>query len=230
MCISTLNWLGIEPQCTMLNFFILTLSVKLIFSSGADGFLKLWNLAGKCHETKLHPSAVSMITTSNNVVACGANFQGQIYIYNYNSIDNSLDLSLNLHHEGVSCLQLKEEYSGPPKLLVSGSNLAGTNPGDIRIWNTGKEKLIQTYQLGMKKCHSVEWIDRLITVGTDSSIVRFDVEANREVQSFVAHSGWIKSLQSEDDILITGSTDKTVKIWDLRVGDGVPIKQFLFKR
>ncbi|KDN45098.1 WD40 repeat-like protein [Tilletiaria anomala UBC 951] len=56
----------------------------------------------------------------------------------------------------------------------------------------------------------------LVSSASDDSVRVWDLTVGSEVGRLRGHSGFVKCLQVEDELCITGSADSTLKLWDLR--------------
>jgi mitogen-activated protein kinase organizer 1 len=115
--------------------------------------------------------------------------------------------------------------------------LTGSSDRNIRLWNPATSKLIQTYS-----AHGYEVLDlavssdnsKFVSVGGDKIVFIWDVSTAQTLRRFSGHAGRIEScaLGGEggdgggESVVVTGSFDGTVKIWDLRSKSTQPIMTF----
>lgn len=58
----------------------------------------------------------------------------------------------------------------------------------------------------------------MISAGEDLHINITDVDSLKRKQTLTGHSDWITCMAVENKFFVTGSLDKTVKVWDLSTG------------
>ncbi|CAJ0752081.1 10712_t:CDS:10 [Entrophospora sp. SA101] len=139
------------------------------------------------------------------------------------SLDNTLriwDLSsktclglLNNHHDIVTCLQINDNY------LITGSR-----DKTICYWDISKAKL-NTNSSDSINVNSVSSITSPLTsstIITTNATNQFSELSNIGGDCFIerleGHHDKITCLYSEGNCLVTGSSDKTMKQWDLETG------------
>lgn len=82
--------------------------------------------------------------------------------------------------------------------------------------NTRLEYEQYNLDLGKNFVSSLHFKCDLLYAGSKGCLSVIDLNTKKVVQDIIAHSSWIKSIQSYNEELITASIDKTIKIWDLR--------------
>ncbi|KAK5126213.1 hypothetical protein LTR08_004774 [Meristemomyces frigidus] len=122
-------------------------------------------------------------------------------------------------------------HSGPVHAVTfsAGSGqyiLTGSQDRQIRLFNPVSSKLIQTYS-----AHGYEVLDlavsadnaRFASGGGDKTVFVWDVASARTVRRFVGHVGRVESVAfggEGDAVVVSGSFDGTVRLWDTRGGGG----------
>lgn len=92
----------------------------------------------------------------------------------------------------------------------------------VRVWDTVTSKeVFAGHHSGI--CYEAKWSPRngsiLASVSGDWSVKIFDVSSKQAVHAFPAHAGEVLSVdwnKYRDNIVVTGATDRCVKVWDLR--------------
>ena len=98
--------------------------------------------------------------------------------------------------------------------------IAGVD-NEILLYNRSTQKLVHSYRghYGPVKAISICSTNGFLISGSDRSIMHWDVSSGRLVRRFIAHNSKITSVHLKSDnerILVTGSFDGSVKLWDLR--------------
>eukprot|EP01132_Coremiostelium_polycephalum_P000769 gene769-954_t len=151
----------------------------------------------------------SVAIHSNPQCIISGTSSGQILIWNYE--DGKFLQRLQHHKSSVTCIGI-----GQNEVFSSGSR-----DKTLRIWNyNGSEwKCNSTLQEHTGEISCLEMKRNTILTGSyDSSMIMWDVRANRKVKRFSGHTGNVlsTSLSHSGDIAITTSSDTTARVWDLR--------------
>ncbi|KAI8929330.1 WD40-repeat-containing domain protein [Entophlyctis helioformis] len=105
--------------------------------------------------------------------------------------------------------------------LNSGDDLLVTGSSDlIKVWSTRTRQCLKTMESGYVLCCAFIPGDKQVVVGTKAGELQlFDLASSSLLESIQAHEGPIWSLQVRADKqgIITGSQDKEVRVWDLRL-------------
>lgn len=93
------------------------------------------------------------------------------------------------------------------------------------LWNVhGKCDNFLTFKQHSNAVLDIQWSlfgDQLASCSADKSVVVVDVESNELVKKFTGHKGVVNSVttsRSNNAVVGSGSNDKTVRIWDTRLG------------
>lgn len=100
----------------------------------------------------------------------------------------------------------------------------------VRLWNPVRGTLVKTY-----KAHGYEVLDVIInsdnsqfaSCGGDRLIFLWDVSTGRVIRKFRGHDQRVNCIcynPGEYSIIVSGSYDKTVRIWDLKSRSAAPIQ------
>jgi F-box/WD-40 domain protein MET30 len=129
------------------------------------------------------------------------------------------------HSDGVVCVNFDD------KILASGSA-----DGTIRIWNVGAGKcfVIRAHNDWVNKVAIFEKT-KLFSCSDDHTIKLWNLETKELIRSFCGHSDQVQTLQISvphrrdpraskesqgvEPRLVTGSLDKTVKVWRIETGE-----------
>ena len=104
--------------------------------------------------------------------------------------------------------------------------LAGSQDRQVRLFNPASSRLIQTYS-----AHGHEVLDlavssdnaRFVSVGGDKTVFLWDVGTAQTLRRFAGHAARVNAVAfggEGDSVVVSGSFDGTVKVWDTRAGGG----------
>lgn len=170
-----------------------------LLSASDDGTVKLWNLDGKSSIKTLKPGIgdVNTCAAEGDKILIG----GSHLVF----LDNSL-----------SALKKSDEY-------IYGINRIKIN-GELAFVSTSMEKTLEIWDLKtlsmVKKIRNSSWVndicfykDRIIlAMGEYIKTLNKDFETENEIE---AHGDEIYALAVYSDFLISGSNDKSLKIWKI---------------
>lgn len=92
---------------------------------------------------------------------------------------------------------------------------------EILLFNRSTQKLVHSYKghYGPVKTISISNSNSFLISASDRCIMHWDVSSGRLVRRFMAHNSKVTSVYlraDNDKVLVTGSFDGSVKLWDLR--------------
>lgn len=110
--------------------------------------------------------------------------------------------------------------------------LTGSQDRNVRLFNPTTSRLIQTYS-----AHGYEVLDlavsednaRFASVGGDKSVFLWDVATAQTLRRFTGHAARVNAVAfggEGDSVLVSGSFDGTVKVWDCKSRSDRPIMTF----
>ncbi|EMC94291.1 hypothetical protein BAUCODRAFT_228397 [Baudoinia panamericana UAMH 10762] len=128
-------------------------------------------------------------------------------------------------------------HSGPVHALTfsAGSGqylLTGSQDRQVRLFNPSTRKLVQTYS-----AHGYEVLDlavsddnsRFASVGGDKTVFLWDVATAQTLRRFAGHVARVNAVAfggDGDSVIVSGSFDGTVKVWDGKSRSEKPIMTF----
>ncbi|KAI6825866.1 WD40 repeat-like protein [Hortaea werneckii] len=132
-------------------------------------------------------------------------------------------------------VRLTNHHSGSPVHALTFSAgtgqylLTGSQDRQIRLFNPSSAKLIQTYS-----AHGYEVLDlavaednsRFVSGGGDKTVFLWDVAAGVTLRRFTGHAGRVNAVAFGgvgDGVVLSGSFDGTVKVWDAKSRSERPI-------
>ena len=179
---------------------------NLIASSSYDGTIKLWHGSdGELLNTLCgHELAVNTISFS----ADGAQLA---------SGSNDETVCIWCTSTGVCSRRIvADERIVSISSNGDGSRVAGASVHQLIIWSSS-DGLILLSIPNFASCVAFSNCGNFLVFGTDNyNIVLLDAETGAELQRFAYHSNRICSISfnHDDTLLVTGSSDKTIKVWD----------------
>ncbi|KAG1676498.1 U3 small nucleolar RNA-associated protein 15 [Nymphon striatum] len=120
----------------------------------------------------------------------------------------------------------KVAYGGT--LRHDGKLLAvGGNEGQIRLFDVEAKSMLRVFKGhrgAVHKCNFVADDKRTVSFSDDKSVIVWDVASEQQLVSFEEHDDYVRAgtvSQVNNDIIISGSYDHTVKIFDIRTKKSV---------
>ena len=104
-------------------------------------------------------------------------------------------------------------FSADGQMIVSGSN-----DNTVKFWDIKTFKIIKTLRASDEDILTVALYGNILaTAGNDHHITLWDLKTYTQTQTLKGHHGVIHSLafSSDGHTLISGSWDKTIRIWDI---------------
>jgi COMPASS component SWD3 len=178
------------------------------------GQVRLWKHPGggllqKTHEWKAHSgSSFAMLFSPDGRWLCSGGTDGVIKLWDAQTGEYHLSLSAFRHN--IRSLAFSPDGS----ILVSGSDQR------IKIWDLETGEVLKSF------FGHPDWIRGLVVTRDgqfllstgDAKIKIWDIKTGKKLQTIVAHDSPIRAMALSQDgtLLTTGSTDGTVKVWQLQ--------------
>ncbi|KIV90442.1 hypothetical protein PV10_07749 [Exophiala mesophila] len=124
--------------------------------------------------------------------------------------NRTLSVDMPGHRSDIRCIAL----SSDDRMLATASN------GSLKIWNTRTQTCLRTLECGYALCLAFLPGDKIVVVGTrEGTLEVFDIAASTLLDTIKAHERDVWSLQvsPQGKSLVTGSADKTAKLWEFKV-------------
>ena len=171
-----------------------------------DDKLAVWNVESDEQIKSLtHDDWIIAVAFSSTLIASG-------------SLDNNIKLWDLTNQVLVKTLN-NEDWVLSLAFCPSGQYLAsGSRVKNVRIWDLERHEIFKTIDAG-------SWVNSmtysqdcfLITGSRDGKIIMWTPKSCEEMFSLKSHNGEVKSvaISPSGKYLVTGGTDKTVKMWNL---------------
>lgn len=218
-----------------------------IISGGADHLAKVWDTTtGACLYTFASNNAVNKLLLEDTSLITG-DMSGQVKIWDLRSGNctstvntNHHQLVLNMSKMGNGNLVLSQptgifvydprnpnipaananiphsvsQMIGDSEMFVAGSGMAA-NYARINLHNGASTAVVPGAHTNK---FSIAGDDKHIYIGGSGDIEVFSLATNTVVKTLKDHTGNIHSLQCDENKLVSGSADNTIKVWDLKQG------------
>jgi WD40 repeat protein/energy-coupling factor transporter ATP-binding protein EcfA2 len=215
---------------------------KYIASSGRDGMIFLWDSEGNYKSSKKtdHQDIIwSILFSSSMKFIVSAGEDGKIYIWNLYEEGENIKVG-----EGTEISGQLEGVRGSTTetlcvraLAVSASNkyiAAASKDEYAYLWELTKDN---RYQYIRRFKHD-DWVMSVIFSLDEEYIYtgcarggihcwRISDDSGELISTWTKHEGWVRTLAINENYLISGGEDKTIRLWDLKSKKHTPEKQVL---
>ena len=203
------------------NGSVISVKMKKSFgvSAGSDGKVLVWKLGvGK----QVGKAKVVRVLDNHNAGVLDADFNKD-YI-----VSCSKDSSICVYSRKTLALlyRLDRAHTSPVNSLsITKSNILASAGGDkvINIWNLDEGALVRT----IEKAHSrgiacIDIDNEIIASGSSDNTIQLSLIDGTHLCNLVGHQGLVRSLQIDSSrrIIVSGSYDRCVKVWNLNNVDG----------
>ncbi|MGK7925230.1 MAG: protein kinase, partial [Spirulina sp.] len=210
-----------EGHKSAITSIAITSDGRVVMSGSKDGSIKLWNInSGQCLKTfEGHTAAITSIAiTSDNRVIVSGSKDGSIKLWNIDS--GQCSISIENHSVAIVSLDIdshSERFSSIDE------------KGNLKLWDLKSgwllgnlfltERELSIACLNMNKNLAI-----IITENRNLVAYNFDY-SNVSIQTkiYQGHAGRINALEISPNgkLVISSSTDNTLKIWNIRSGSCV---------
>lgn len=112
---------------------------------------------------------------------------------------------------------------------------AGSDNGVIQVFDTASRAVLKTWRESKQPVHITRWRDSgpltdLMSCGDDNGVRLWDLTEEKSVRQFWGHNDYVRAGEwmsglggnagNGASMLVSGSYDQTVRLWDTRVGEG----------
>jgi WD40 repeat protein/energy-coupling factor transporter ATP-binding protein EcfA2 len=215
---------------------------KYIASSGRDGMIFLWDSEGNYKSSKKtdHQDIIWSILFSSSmefIVSAGEN--GKIYIWNLHEEGESIEIGegIKISDQIERAEDSKIETLCIRALAVSVSDkyiAAGSKDEYAHLWELTENNTCQY----IRSFKHDDWVmsvvfsldEKHIYTGCARGGIRcweISGTSDKPISIWTKHEGWVRTLAINENYLISGGEDKTIRLWDLKSVKKIPEKQVL---
>jgi U3 small nucleolar RNA-associated protein 12 len=140
------------------------------------------------------------------------------------SVDNSIELYQqgDKNYEKLSSLESPGHRADIRSLALSSADemLLSTSRDLVKVWNVNTRTCIRTIESGYGICGLFVPGDRHVVIGTKTGKIEiYDLQSARCLEVVDAHAGpvWSLTLKPDQTGFLSGSSDKTLKMWDFEL-------------
>ncbi|OMJ96049.1 hypothetical protein SteCoe_431 [Stentor coeruleus] len=191
-----------------INSLVISDKHKAVISSSSDRKIMIWDLNEKMHsEIFFTKTEIYQLRTCKTFGFVTLSIEGKVELINKNKIVFGLDT------EKITSVCFHEKNN----LIVTGSDT-----GVITTWTIKGDK--KSYSKPIKQIITVietpKNNDIIVAGFNDFSIKIYNIDSLNLLKSFKDHTEKITSICffNENDNFVTGSKDKTLKVWSLKFG------------
>lgn len=210
-------------------------SGTLAASTSLDSFIRVFDVDSNATVATLETSPseawLMQFDPKGEFLAVAGGGSGSIKLWNTSTW--KLETSLAVPKLDTP-LAKQADKSGPGKFVLAvawsmdGKRLAcSTMSGMVCIFDAQRRKFLHTLEGHAMPVRSLAFspVDAriLFTVSDDKHIHMYDVESRSLISAFSGHASWVMAVDVSHDgsCLATGSSDRTVRLWDLKMGAAV---------
>jgi len=198
-----------EPWITSAVF---TQSGETLVYAGYQKTVRMWSfkLGKEIGRLEGHKAAIKAIAVSHDTSAIASGSQdGLVALWDWNNKRKIIDLTG--HTDEVTSLAFSPDKDN--SVLASGSS-----DRTIRIWNIENNQVKLKFDAGCGVLALAFSPDgrTLYSAGDDNLIRRWDVPSGKQTGEFKGHEGLVVSLIAHGDTIISGSLDRTIRVWNAK--------------
>ncbi|KAH8170557.1 U3 small nucleolar RNA-associated protein 15 [Sarocladium implicatum] len=112
--------------------------------------------------------------------------------------------------------------------------VAGDDSGTVQVFDVGSRAVLRTWKVHKQPVWATRWsetdLTSLLSASDDKTVRLWDLPSNDPVRTFVGHNDYVRSANfmpgTMSNMVVSGSYDTTVKLWDPRAGRDSAVMTF----
>jgi WD40 repeat protein len=191
---------------------------SVLVSGGEDGIVRIWDLRLRTltHQQRGHTGwiyAVAISPDGSRVASAGD--------------DGTLRLWNPQTGEPTGVMFGHQRRVRSLVFTADGRLVSGAEDGRICLWDVENTGLVRTMTSATPIwAVAVGMADSLVAAAGEDEFLRlYDLTEGRLVEERVAHRDWIRTLVFTDDLLVSGSGDKTIAVWRVSGSRLLPVRR-----
>ncbi|KAK0385024.1 hypothetical protein NLU13_7502 [Sarocladium strictum] len=112
--------------------------------------------------------------------------------------------------------------------------VAGDDSGTVQVFDVGSRAILRTWKSHKQPVWATRWsetdLTSVLSASDDKTVRLWDLPSNDPVRTFVGHGDYVRSANfmpgTMGNMVISGSYDATVKLWDPRAGRDSAVMTF----
>lgn len=193
---------------------------KRLFSGSWDKTIRCWRVeTGECFKIlEGHENTIkALLLTSKRDQLVSSSFDKCIRVWSL---------------ADLRCVSILKGHTGSVhSLAIDNSNtlFSGSNDNSIKVWNLNTFECVRTIHghSGSVLSLAINQVSNCIIAGlTDKTIKSWDIKTGDLVQTLDGHSDWVNAIQIDQKtptIIISGSDDSTIRLWNKTTGQCLAI-------
>jgi len=177
-----------------------------LISSSHDSTIKVWSLDNMKLQTsfKDHKGPISNVrffTDTSKIASVSDDFTCKIF-----DLEKAICLqTLNGHSHEIYGLSLDGH------VMCTGSQDCTT-----KLWDSRNNLCVKTFRFSDKACRYVQLQDNtLVACCHNGGIAICDIRVDRALHQWIAHEGFVNSLQFDDTKIVSVGGDGVIKVWNI---------------
>lgn len=135
----------------------------------------------------------------DKIVTTARNTLGRDKLYIFSALSGEL-----LH-------ELEDNYTR--NVQINNQFVAGSFCNSVKVWNVDTGAYLHT--LGHRRVHCLDMHGTFLVSGSwDTTLKMWDLQEGVCLRTFTGHTGWVLYVQFDGRVVVSGSDDRRIKIWN----------------